>query len=109
MKAEEEIKLTKVESLRAVDEYRKSATFKEEVTKASSYSSKYGYDDCKAKAKELFLNLNLKKIVLWEEEEEEEGEIQKEQAIEVVGEVVLLTIPEEPSIENAAQSIEEVH
>lgn len=73
---EKAIKLLKAESLRAIDEYKKSTNFKKEVTKMLSYCYEYGFDDCKEKVKELFPKLNLKKIVLREEEgEEEEGEI----------------------------------
>lgn len=72
MKAEKEIKQVKANASKAVDNYKKSTKFMEEVNEASSYIYEYGFEDCKAKVKELFLGIDLKEVVLPRPEEEEE-------------------------------------
>lgn len=74
MTKEETTRLIEAKSLRTVDEFKNSVTFKKEVIEASSYYYEYGFDDCKAKVRELFPGLDLRKVVLQEEEDEEEEE-----------------------------------
>lgn len=68
------------------------------MTEASAYTYQYGFNDCKAKAADLFPGLDLTKIVLQEEKVAEEGEIRKEITTKEVPieEVTSPTILEEP-------------
>lgn len=78
-------------ALNAVDDYKKSMAFDEEVTKANSCCYECGFNDYKAKVIELFLDLNLNKVII--EEAAEEGEIQEENAEEVPVEEVTHPAP----------------
>lgn len=72
MEVEKEAKLAKADTLNVVNNYKKLTDFKEEVNEASSFNYEYGFDDYKAKVKELFLDLDLKEVILPRQEEEEE-------------------------------------
>lgn len=80
MEAEKEIKQAKANTSKTFDDYKKSTEFKEEVNEASSHSYEYSFEDCKAKVKEFFPSIDLKKVTLpgHEEEEEEEEEVAEE-------------------------------
>lgn len=47
--AKKKTKLTEVNSLKVVDDYKKSAAFDKEVTKISLYCYEYNFNDYKAK------------------------------------------------------------
>lgn len=100
---EETTKLIEVDSSRTVDEYKNLATFKKEGTDVSSYCYEYSFDVCKAKARELCLGLDLKKVVLQEEEEKiiMEGKSHEGHAKEkaIIEGVVPPTILEETLVE----------
>lgn len=82
---------------KAVDDYKKLVEFREEVNEVSTYSYEYGFEDYKAKVKELFLDIDLKDVILprhEEEEEEEEGKVAKEGEIQEERAVKEVTIEE---------------
>lgn len=49
-------------TLKVVDKYTELVAFKEEVIEVSEYSFEYGFDDFKAKVKELLLYLDHKEV-----------------------------------------------
>lgn len=50
--------------MRAIENYKKLAAFKEEVTEALAYTYEFGFNGCKAKVVDLFSSLDLSKIIL---------------------------------------------
>lgn len=98
--AKEKTKLVKVDVLKAIDDYTKSAAFEEEVTEASAYTYECGFNDCKAKVMKLFQNLDLNKVILQEGETAKEGEIQEKHAKEATIEEAAPSIVVEASVED---------
>lgn len=80
--------------LRVIDDYKKSADIEDDVIQASAYTYEIGFNDYKAKVKELFLGLDLCKVITGGEgaigEAVKEGEVQEEVAEEVIAEEVAL-------------------
>lgn len=68
---EKKTKLVEANALKAVDDFKKLATFDEDVTKASLHCYEYGFNDCNAKVAGLFPSLDLNKVII--EEETTEG------------------------------------
>lgn len=74
---------TELEAARAIEETQKKAmesfkasnTFQEEVIEGSSTSYIYGFDDCNMMVARLFPDLDLSGVTLDSKEEVEEGEI----------------------------------
>lgn len=60
-------KLVEKNALRAIDDYKKLAIFKEEMTESSSYTYEYGFNNWKAKVAKLFSDPNLIKVIILEE------------------------------------------
>lgn len=66
--------MAKAEAVRAVDEYKKSIDFEDEVGEATSDTFWKGFAECRRKVAEAFLQLKLDNIFLDEPKLEEEGE-----------------------------------
>lgn len=71
----------KASALKAVDDYKKSVAFDEKVTEVSAYRYEYGFNNCKAKVTELFLELDLNRVVIEEATKEEIREENVEKAL----------------------------
>lgn len=105
-----EAKQAKGNASKVVDDYKKLAEFREEVNEALTYSYEYGFEDYKAKVKDIFSSIDLKNVILLGHEEKEkneeveiieEGKIQEEHSMEEI----IIERPVIPTIADIEETI----
>lgn len=99
-KAEKRAESVEANALKAVEDYKKLATFKVEVTEALVVIYHYCFNDYKEEIMQIYLNLYLSGIVIIEEDIEE-SEIWIEDVNEAPTKKIAHPAPKEASTEEA--------
>lgn len=76
--AEQKAKSAKQRAHRAIEEYKKSTAFDDEMTKAGVESYKMGFGDCLDKVLKLYLDLDISKVTIDDINEEDKAAEQAE-------------------------------
>lgn len=76
--------LAKERAQHAAEEYKKSTTFKDEMTKARTESYQMCFTDCQKKISRLHPELDFSSIIIGEEDDEGDGDQQVAEELEAV-------------------------